>query len=1032
MDDFLDLLNGLNEAQRQAVEAIEGPVLVVAGPGTGKTQMLAVRIGNILRLTDAKPSDILCLTYTEAGTAAMKKRLAALIGPDGHKVNVYTFHGFCNRVINENPELFGRAGLRVIDELEREEILSALLQELPAGDPLKLYGEDARYNQQALKQLFGIMQQEGFSSTWIHQRIDRFLHALPFNEKYLYKRKLGNFNKGDLNPRLADEVTRQLGRLRSAAACFDLYNERKKSLGLYEFDDMQRWVLQAFENNDVLLQRYQEQFLYFLADEFQDTSGVQNKLLEQLCSFWDVPNVFAVGDDDQSIYRFQGASVANIDSYAQRYTDWLQTVIPTENYRSTQPILDASEALISLNTQRLGGEHKKLQAAAPGKANGPLPRIVALPNALHEAVFIADEVQAHIAAGIPPSEIAVIYRNHAHAERIIDEFRARELPYQTRKLSNVLLDPLIIQLEDFLGLICDENSEAHSGEYRMYRILHYGLYGVEPDEAAGLALEARRKHKPWRTLLAEQPKQSRNQPKLPGAGMLAEDLDYWLKNAPDYTVPELVERVIARGGFLRKALGHQNPAFAMALLHSYHHVVKEDNRMNPQLTLRELLQRMERRRKADIAVPIEKRFGNEAGVTFTTAHNSKGLEWEVVFVAGCNDTNWEKTRSKPLPFGLTEILDAVPETVIQDNEEVRRLFYVAMTRAGRYLTMSYPEFNNTRNLLPSAMLQVLQDADKVETQHTSLDTPALIAAEARVWQAAAAPTPAIPEADMLSPVLAAFELSPTAMQNYLKCRLSFYYRNILRIPQSRSEYASFGSAVHDALNAYFTGFSRDKHLPDTSFLLEHFRKGMLRYRDGFTESGFERRMKQGEDLLPAYLEARKENFGRETRTLLEYQVRTRLGEAPITGKMDKVVLDGRTARVCDYKTGDPDKGKEKLKPLKIADGVWQSWGEYWLQLAFYQILTRHSGETAWHAHTFEIDFVQPDARGKYPAELLNFSSADIEAVEKKIQEVYAAIQRREFSPGCGKNDCEWCNFARQYRFDAVPSHIETEEDLNNP
>jgi DNA helicase-2/ATP-dependent DNA helicase PcrA len=1032
MDDFIHLLNGLNEAQRKAVEMIEGPVLVVAGPGTGKTQMLAVRIGNILQSTDAKPSDVLCLTYTEAGTAAMKKRLAALIGPDGHKVNVYTFHGFCNRVIAENPERFGRAGLRVMDELEREEILAGLLQELPAGDPLKLYGEDARYNQQALKQLFGIMQQEGFSSDWICQRIDDFLQNLPFNEKYLYQRRQGNFKKGDLNPNKANEVTDRLKKLRSAAALFDQYNERKKSLGLYEFDDMQRWVLQAFETSEVLLQRYQEQFLYFLADEFQDTSGVQNRLLEQLCNFWDVPNVFAVGDDDQSIYRFQGASVANIESYAQRYGEQLQTVIPTLNYRSTQPILDAADALISENKQRLGGQHKKLRAAAAGKESGPIPRIIALPNALHEAVFIADEVQAHLEAGIPAAEIAIIYRNHAHAERVLDEFRARGIPYQTRKLQNVLADPLILQLEDFLGLICDELREAHSGEFRLYRILHYGLYGVEPAEAAALAVMARKQNKRWRLLLAEQPRHGLSNPNLPGAGMLAEDLDYWLKNAPNYTVPELVERVIARGGFLRKALEQENPAYAMALLHSYHHVVKEDNRMNPQLTLSELLQRMERRRKAEINVPIEKRFGNETGVTFTTAHNSKGLEWEVVHVCACNNTNWENTRSKPLPFRMDEILDAVPESVIEDNEEVRRLFYVAMTRAGRHLTMTYPEFDNTRSLLPSAMLQVLQSCGKAETQKISVDTPALIAAEVRVWESAAAPSPVVPEQDMLAPILAAFELSPTAMQNYLKCRLSFYYRNILRIPQSRSEYASFGSAVHDALNAYFTGFSREGHLPDPGFLLEHFKKGMLRYRDGFTEAGFERRLKQGEDILPPYLSIRRADFSKETRTLLEYQVRTRLGDVPITGKMDKVVIDGHSARVCDYKTGDPTKGKNKLKPLKMDGDQWHSWGEYWLQLAFYQILTRHSGETAWQADTFEIDFVQPDAAGNYPAARLNFTFADIEAVEEKIQEVYAAIQRREFAPGCGENDCEWCNFARQYRFDVAPASNETEEDLNNP
>jgi DNA helicase II / ATP-dependent DNA helicase PcrA len=1033
---FDEILNGLNHAQRKAVSCIDGPVMVIAGPGTGKTQMLAARIGNILTETDIRPRNILCLTYTEAGTVAMKNRLATFMGQDAWQVHIHTFHGFCNRVISENPEIFGKQGLRVMDDLEKEELLLELLQNhVPAGNPLRVYSEDARYQQQALKTLFGIMQQEDLTAEAIHKYMEDLLRGLPENEDYIYKRNSGKNKKGDLNEGKVKSLTEALDKLRTATNLFDTYNQLKRERGLYEYDDMQRWVVEVFDSKPEILLRYQEQFHYFLVDEYQDTSGIQNHILTQLCSYWEIPNVFVVGDDDQSIYRFQGASVNNIYDFAQRYDKHLQTIVPETNYRSTQAILDAAEALIVLNKVRMvnlqEGLNKHLNAHQP-HADAEPPCLVQLPNPLHEAIHIADEVEARISAGIDPGNIAIIYRKHTDSDRIISEFKRRKIPYSTRRATDILNEPLILQLEDYLAYIAGELDTPHSEEARLYRLLHYGLCACAPNEAARMAVEVRRQKTSWREYLATC--KATGDSGLPGITRFRDDLEYWLSHASDFTTPELTERIIAKAGFLRKAMEHENPGFAMALLHSYHELIQRENKANPMLTLQELLQRTNKRRRASLSVNIEKRYGEENGVVFTTAHNSKGLEWDTVFIVGCNANNWEGIRSRSLPFKLAEVLGSLPESAETDEEEIRRLFYVAMTRAKRKLVMTWQQYNfEGKELMVSSLAMAAVDAEKASSKTAQIEAPRLLESEAGAFSAGETAGFGMPGRAYIADRIASFVLSPTAMQNYLTCPVAFYYQNILQVPRSRSEHASFGSAIHDTLNACFIDFKRSGRLPETSDLLDKFKHHMYRYRDGFTRDGFQRRMVQGQDILPGYYAQRKDTFSTENQVLLEYRIDTRLNEIPIAGKLDKVVINGNSARVCDYKTGKPERGKDKLKALKTDDtGNWLSWGEYWLQLAFYRILSENHQEVPWRAEEFEIDFVQPDTAGVSPVHRIRFTPDEIAQVKIRIAETDRAIRNLEFDKGCGKNECEWCNFAKYYDIRHYAPENQDTDELQEP
>ncbi|HRO71564.1 MAG TPA: UvrD-helicase domain-containing protein, partial [Chitinophagaceae bacterium] len=343
----------LNKEQQRAVNTIDGPVMVIAGPGTGKTQILASRIGKILLDTDTLPENILCLTYTDAGVVAMRKRLLQFIGPDAYKVNIYTFHAFCNDVIQENLALFEKISLDPISELENIELYKELIDSFSKTNPLKRYRGDVYYEIKNLQNLFSTMKKEGWTPAFINRKIDEYLASLPTRDEFVYKRKFREFKAGDLKKDKIEDEKEKMEKLRAAVNEFDRFQELMRKRNRYDFDDMINWVIKAFEENKNLLADYQEKYQYILVDEYQDTSGTQNRIVELLISYWDQPNVFVVGDDDQSIYRFQGANVENMLSFADSYKDSLNKIVLVNNYRSTQPILDIAKSLINRNDERL-------------------------------------------------------------------------------------------------------------------------------------------------------------------------------------------------------------------------------------------------------------------------------------------------------------------------------------------------------------------------------------------------------------------------------------------------------------------------------------------------------------------------------------------------------------------------------------------------------------------------------------------------------------------------------------------------------
>ncbi|MBM3937437.1 MAG: ATP-dependent helicase, partial [Sphingomonadales bacterium] len=726
MQSFQDLYVKLNQQQQDAVDAIEGPVMVIAGPGTGKTQILATRILNILTKTDSQPQNILCLTYTEAGAAAMQKRLSQFMGADAFKIPIHTFHGLCNKIIQERPERFARKELRVMDELDKIDLIQSIIESLPANSLLKTYQEDAQSTRRDLSKVWDLMQSEGITAhefrTWADGLLEPEAFKLAFPNA-VYKVNRGENKAGDIKPGEYDKYKKNWSRAKEAADLFEQYKSAKASVGLYEFSDMLDWVANAFDTDDELLLDQQEQYHYVLVDEYQDTSGLQNRILHQLISYWgNEPNCFVVGDDDQSVYAFQGAKVSNMLDFAQRYKEGLKTIVLTQNYRSTQQILDAAKSLIDKNQLRLiaqlPGLSKALIASGENQSYPAIEPVVRLfANEYHEAVGIGIEIQRLIAAHEKPHEIAILYPLNKHAVTLADAFEMLDIPFVIHRSADILNENIILHLLTWLEYLSLELELANSGEHLIYKLLMSPLYDLSSFEVNQLSVDiyhqrstANRQGETysWRKHIGEKlqaPEQTDmfSTPPTVALRELWNNIENWLKEASWITVPELIQRMYSEGGYLAYALKSQDQEWALEVLQTFMQFAIRMSEKNPFMKIPEFLGIVKKMQNNKVSVPLEKRIGTAEGVQFITAHSSKGLEFDHVFVVRCNRPEWEDSEAGRMPFSITKLLQGKEiklsndTSTEEDIEERRRLFYVATTRAKKSLHLSH----NQKKITPT-------------------------------------------------------------------------------------------------------------------------------------------------------------------------------------------------------------------------------------------------------------------------------------------------------------------------------------------
>lgn len=1036
---FREEYEKLNEQQRKAVDTIEGPVMVIAGPGTGKTQILASRIGKILLETDALPENILCLTYTDAGVVAMRKRLLQFIGPDAYKVNIYTFHAFCNDVIQENLSLFEKTSLDPISDLEKIQLFKELIDSLPKNHLLKRYRGDVYFEVKNLQALFSTMKREGWSPLFINQKIDEYIHSLPEREEFIYKRKYKEFNAGDLKKDKIEEEKEKMEKLRAAVNEFDRFQQLMRKRNRYDFDDMINWVIRAFEENKNILADYQEKYQYILVDEYQDTSGTQNKLVELLISYWDKPNVFVVGDDDQSIYRFQGANVENMLQFADSYKNDLLTVVLTNNYRSTQPILDISKTLINRNEERLVKQipnlSKELASSHPHiRTFLHKPRIKEYETQRQEMAGIAKEVQRLINSGVAAGSIGIIYKENKYGEELGQYLKLLQIPVYTKRHLNILELPLAKKIILLLKYLASEHYIPYSGDEMLFEILHFDWFHIPPIEIAKLSIETSEKKYTdntisFRRLLHDKAKEpakdlfsSAFSASLKQASEVIEKL---IAKVPNITLQQLFENIIREAGVLRHIMQGDDKHWQLQILTGLFEFIKEETHRNPSLSLQELINLIELMEKEEIPLPLVQVSGTDKAVNLMTAHGSKGLEFEYVFFAGCNAAFWEKKRKPGGGYSLPDTMFA-SQPKHKDDEELRRLFYVALTRAQLHLTISYSRFKNDgKELEPSMFIAEILDEHDLNIIREIIQPEEMSEFAVLYFGETEAPAIEKMEEEFISRLLEKFVMNVTALNNYLRCPLEFYFKNLVRIPSPKNEATEFGSAVHYALEKLFRKMqdNQENIFPSKEEFIFDFEWYMNRHRENFTKEQFARRLEYGQEVLGNYYDKYIQSFNKIV--AIERNIRNVVVKnVPLKGKLDKLEFDGKSVNVVDYKTGDPDKAKERLKGPSEKD---PNGGDYWRQAIFYKLLVDNYEQKGWKAVSTEFDFIEPDKKKNYRREKVVITPEDITTVTEQIVSTWEKIQNREFYIGCGKEDCHWCNFVKTNDL-AVALH-DQEEDV---
>lgn len=1034
---FEKVYNGLNDAQRKAVDTIEGPVMVIAGPGTGKTQILGARIGKILLETDTAPENILCLTYTDAGAIAMRKRLMDFIGTAAYKVTIATFHSFCNDIIQDNLSLFEKPSLDPISELEKIALLKELIDQFDKTNPLKRFKGDVYYEMNNLSRLFSTMKKEGWDVTYLTAQIDQYIQDIPFRDEFVYKRKYKQFEAGALKQGLVDDALEKMGKLKAAVAAFDQYQLLMKKHGRYDFDDMINWVIGAFKENKNLLAQYQERFLYILVDEFQDTSGTQNELVQLLASYWEQPNLFVVGDDDQSIFRFQGANVENMLHFQIQFKEDIVNIVLENNYRSTQPILDASTQVINQNQERLinkmNGLTKNLIAANPeNQAIQLAPAILAYNDAQEEMMDITEQIEKLILEGTAPKEIAVLYKEHKYGSEIAHFLQQKNIPIYSRRTANLFDQILIQQILKILDYLACEWDQPNEGANLLFEILHFKWWQISPITIATLTVEANQlkygaPENSFRKVLVEKTQEIQTDlfskgglEQVAKAVKVLEDL---IGQIPNVTLVNLIEQVLQKTGIIQSVLQSDEKAAALDMVTSFFDFIKEETHRRPSLHLKELVALFRLMQREDIRLPLPITIGSDAGVNLLTTHSSKGLEFTHVFVSGTNAAYWEKKRA------TSNAGYHLPDTVMSslekadDKEELRRLFYVAITRAKKHLTISYSKYKTDgKELEPSQFLIELVQGNDGLIQTKELTAAVKMQYKLLRLETTLQPSIAQLEADFIQPKLDKFAMNVTALNNYLKCPLHFYYNSLIRVPSGKSEATTFGSAIHDALHKLFTKMQQAGNVfPDKQTLVEDFEFYMKRHREAFTQQEFKNRLDLGGNVLVNYYDYYVQSWNKIVTT--EYRINNVVvNDIPLKGAIDKIEFNGKEVVVIDYKTGNIENAREKLKGPNEKN---PNGGDYWRQAVFYKLLLKHHPKN-WQVSSAEFDFVEPNKKKAFEKIAIQISDADLTTVQQQVKMVWAKIQEKDFYTGCGKEDCHWCNFVKNNEL-AVALHALEEE-----
>lgn len=970
---FDKLLKTLNTQQRLAVETIEGPVMLLAGPGSGKTYTLTTRIANILLETDTHPSNILALTFTDNAASNMRIKLSRIIGNDAYKVRIMTFHSFCNDVIQKYPENFGFSlASRQITDLEKIRLIEDMIDDLDL-EYLTTFSSPYLYKNDIIKSISDL-KREGFNTKEFQKLISEEEDELNEIDKINPKTKkpYGKWLKKE----------KEINKNKELAKLYEKYQEILEERELYDYDDMILLVTEKFEQDTQLLADFQEQFLYILVDEFQDTNGAQSRILELLGSFDERPNIFVVGDDDQAIYRFQGANIENMFEFIQEFPQ-TQIITLNETYRCPQPILNGARDIVNQNEntleKKVKGINKNLLSNNHLKNKIKIQEFATTEN---ELIWVKNEVKALIDQGTNPDQIAILYRSHKDAEELKRLFMKDEIKCNIQDRKDVMEDEYVRKFLNILELI-----EGFEDNELLYKVLNYDFAAINRLDLFKIVENAKLNNKTiWETLQKVDALDIESQDKI------NEFIDIIVElHAEQYNLNliELLERALHKTGildYLREAKNYESIDALITIFKFFQNSASSKKDYG----LKELLDDINSLEVNRLSVTMDYTEVQE-GVHFMTVHKAKGLEFDYVFIIKVNDKKWGNSRAHgkiKLPSGVLDTIDIDKQ---DKNEEERRLLYVGITRAVKELHLTYAnrhiEDGKERSLLPSQFIEEIATKHKEKFDHTEEEfDESIILEEVQPLELDDR------ESIYIKSKIENFRLSVTALNRYIESPREFLFDYLIRLPKVKTKELILGSTIHKIMEHINRRINQEIEIKEVEYYKQMINN--LLNLEILTEDEYNDIESEAHKMIDSYLPTLDAS---SKIAEVEYNFSGKsvmLDDTPLTGKIDNIEWvdkSKREVKIIDYKTSKPKTRNQILGNTKYSNK------NLLRQLQFYKLLIELDDKFDLIPVEFEIRFLRQDAKKRYKTESFSRDEIQTEELRETIRLVMENIRNLNFN-----------------------------------
>ena len=876
----MDLLSDLNPRQRDAVTYGEGPLLIVAGVGTGKTTVITRRIAWLIAEKRALPAEILALTFTEKAAAEMEERVDVLV-PYGYiEAQIGTFHAFCDRVLRENAVLLGLSpDYRILSEPEQAIFLKDHLFDLPL-DRYRPLGNPMRHLR-ALLALFSRAKDED----------------VTFEEYRAYAERLAaEAERTGIETADGLLAFQEAAAQRELADVYEAYQRLLVEHGFVDFGDLIALTLRLFREHPTVLARYCDRFAHVLVDEFQDTNYAQFELLKLLASR---RNLTVCGDDDQSIYKFRGAAISNILGFQETYPD-AESIVLDRNYRSTQAILDSAYRLIQHNNpDRLevrSGISKRLVAVG---AKGTPPQQGHFEMLDEECDFTAETIARRRAEENRRwTDFAILVRSNAQAEPFLRALGLLNIPWRFSGSRGLYDQPEIRSAVAFLRVLADPRDTMS-----LHHLAASAPYDVPGEALAAMTGHARRQNKGLLHVLRIASETSGfldvSEDARERIARLLADLDALLPLAARERTGDVLYRYLSTqtgtieqlctSGSGRDAQRIQNLAKLFSIVERFSRVTRYDR-------VAWFVDYLDALIEAGDNPAVGDAQSDADAVHVLTIHQAKGLEYPIVFLVGLVSGRFPSNhRRDPIALPDELIKDLVAEGSDIHRQEERRLFYVGMTRAKQdvYLT-SAQDYGGKRPRKPSLFVSEALDLD---ASQLALQRRSPLSRITRHAAADAAPDELVlfPRGEEI------LSLSHRRIDDYLTCPLKYRYVHVLHVPIRQHHAVVYGNAIHQAIRVYHMNriAGREMSLPELHAVLRNHWQS-----EGFLTPEHEQlRLQEGLRALEAFRAYELEEG--VVPTYVERRFSLPIDGIRLVGIFDRIdVAGGEGGTLIDYKTSD--------------------------------------------------------------------------------------------------------------------------------